>query len=339
MSRLYQLTPGQSNLPPRFLSSGVLQIYLQNSSLLGLTPPDKIQPGPHFLLEPDIFLLRPNGSRLPPILIPDPQLSTFAASLAKEFSLTPVQLQQLRNQQSLPGIISLTSFEVSRSNLFFLLGTDPLGRDLLQRIFEGGRISLAVGLCATLVAVLIGVLYGATAGYLGGRIDGFMMRIVDAAYAIPFIIFVILLVVVFDRNLLLIFAAIGAVEWLTMARIVRGQVLALKDRPFVDAARISGASDLRIVFVNILPNCLGVIIVYTTLTVPSVILLESVLSFLGLGVPPPISSWGILIKEGSERVLSEPWLLVAPALFFAATLFSLNFLGDSLHDAANPHHN
>ncbi len=213
------------------------------------------------------------------------------------------------------------------------LGTDQLGRDLLVRVLYGGRISLGVGLSATLVALTIGVTYGAVAGYLGGRVDAVMMRLVDIMYALPFTIFVILLMVFFGRNIILLFVAIGAVEWLTMARIVRGQIMALKKMEFIEAARSLGYGHRRIIFRHLLPNALGPIIVYTTLTIPAVMLLEAFLSFLGLGVQPPMSSWGTLIKDGAEKMEEYWWLLVFPGALFSLTLFSLNFLGDGLRDA------
>jgi oligopeptide transport system permease protein len=213
------------------------------------------------------------------------------------------------------------------------LGTDTLGRDLLVRMLYGGRISLGVGLSATLVALTIGVLYGAAAGYHGGKTDALMMRLVDILYALPFTIFVILLMVIFGRNIILLFVAIGAVEWLTMARIVRGQVMALKKMEFIEAARSLGYGTRRIVLRHMIPNILGPIIVYTTLTIPAVMLLEAFLSFLGLGVQPPMSSWGTLIKDGAEKMEEYWWLLVFPGSVFSLTLFSLNFLGDGLRDA------
>jgi oligopeptide transport system permease protein len=213
------------------------------------------------------------------------------------------------------------------------LGTDQLGRDLLVRALYGGRISLGVGLCATFVALTIGVVYGAVAGYLGGRTDAAMMRLVDIIYTLPFTIFVILLMVFLGRNIILLFVAIGAVEWLTMARIVRGQIMTLKKMEFIEAARSLGYSHSRIIFRHLLPNALGPIIVYTTLTIPAVMLLEAFLSFLGLGVQPPMSSWGTLIKDGAEKMEEYWWLLVFPGALFSLTLFSLNFLGDGLRDA------
>jgi oligopeptide transport system permease protein len=229
-------------------------------------------------------------------------------------------------------------------NLRHWFGTDDSGRDLLVRLLVGGRISLAVGLCATFVALTIGVTYGAIAGYFGGKLDSLMMRAVDIMYALPFTIFVILLMV-FTRSIatrynlgatfdiLLLFAAIGAVEWLTMARIVRGQVMAIKRMEYIEAARSLGYGSRRIIFRHILPNTLGPIIVYTTLTIPTVMLLEAFLSFLGLGVQPPMSSWGALIKDGAEKMEEMPWLLAFPGVFFSLTLLSLNFLGDGLRDA------
>jgi oligopeptide transport system permease protein len=217
-----------------------------------------------------------------------------------------------------------------------LFGTDANGRDLLVRTLNGGQISLMVGLVATAVSLTIGVLYGATAGYLGGRVDSVMMRLVDVLYSLPFMFFVILLMVFFGRNIVLIFVAIGAVEWLDMARIVRGQTLSIKRKEFIEAARAGGVRPVSIIRRHIIPNTLGPVVVYMTLTVPKVILLESFLSFLGLGVQEPMTSWGVLISEGAANMESSWWMLVFPAGFLAVTLFSLNFIGDGIRDALDP---
>ena len=217
-----------------------------------------------------------------------------------------------------------------------LLGTDVFGRDMLTRIMYGGRVSLLVGFIATSVALVIGVSWGAVAGYAGGKIDAFMMRLVDILYALPFMIFIILLMVVFGKNLLLLFLAIGAVEWLTMARIVRGQVMTLKRQEFIEAAHSIGLPKQTIIVRHIVPNAIGPIIIYATLTVPNVMLLEAFLSFLGLGIQPPESSWGLLINYGVETMEEYPWLLIFPGLALTVTLFALNFLGDGLRDALDP---
>lgn len=266
----------------------------------------------------------------------------------------------------LPSLLGLSYFEQNLSlgasppSADHWFGTDIHGRDLFSRVLYGGRISLMVGLVASLVALFIGVSYGALAGYVGGRLDRFMMRVVDILYALPFTIFVILMMVFLKEpmdhlddwlrtftvfgatpfadlrglgKIIGLFAAIGAVEWLTMARIVRGQVISLKKTEFIEAARVLGYGPSRIIFRHIVPNILGPVIVFTTLTIPAVMLLESFLSFLGLGVDAPLSSWGTLIKDGAEKVEEYPWLLIFPGGTFALTLLSLNFLGDGLRDA------
>jgi len=217
-----------------------------------------------------------------------------------------------------------------------ILGTDALGRDLLARLLTGLRVSLAIGLVATAVSLVIGVAWGATAGFVGGRTDELMMRIVDVLYSLPFIFFVILLMVTFGSNLVLMFVAIGAVEWLTMSRIVRGQTLTLKQKEFVEAARAAGLTGGQIVARHIVPNLLGPVAVYVTLTIPAVILAESFLSFLGLGVQPPMASLGGLIADGAQQMELAPWLLIFPGVAMVATLMSFNFIGDGLRDALDP---
>jgi len=219
---------------------------------------------------------------------------------------------------------------------YFLFGTDGNGRDLLVRVMLGGQISIAVGVLASLVSLGIGVLFGATSGYIGGRVDNVMMRFVEILYSLPFVFLVVVLVVFFGRSFVLIFLVIGAVEWLDMARIVRGQTLALKRREFIGAAQALGMTDAQIIRRHIIPNTIGPVIVFVTVVVPKVILLESFLSFLGLGVQAPLTSWGALISEGASNMQSAPWLLIFPAIFFVLTLFSLNFAGDGLRDALDP---
>jgi len=274
------------------------------------------------------------------------------------FSRSPVWQRLKRNHMAVAGIIVLTllitaaifapvltpySYEQMEIELgatppsaAHWLGTDTAGRDLLTRMLYGGRVSLAVGLCATFVSLIIGVTFGAASGYAGGKTDEVMMRLVDILYSLPFTVFVIILMVVFGQNIWLLFIAIGAVEWLTMARIVRGQVLAIKQKPFIKAASVLGYSHPRIIARHIIPNVLGPVIVYTTLTIPRVMLLESFLSFLGLGIQPPMSSWGLLIRDGAKMMETYPWLLIFPGITLSVTLFALNFLGDGLRDALDP---
>jgi oligopeptide transport system permease protein len=258
-----------------------------------------------------------------------------------------------------PTVIDLTNAAAPPSVAHWF-GTDQLGRDLFSRVLYGGQVSLLVGIVATGVAVCIGIFYGAVSGYVGGKIDDVMMRFVDILFALPFLVLVILFALVVDKpaseftdwiikatgierdrvapitTLIPLFIAIGAIGWLTIARIVRAQVMAVKKQEFVEAAVSLGLGHARILFRHILPNVIGPIIIYTTLAVPGIMLLESVLSFLGLGVKPPNSSWGILIKEGADRMEVSWLLLFFPSLFFASTLFALNFLGDGLRDALDP---
>lgn len=253
----------------------------------------------------------------------------FLAALVLLCALGPVFSSYDQAQQNL----ELKASAPSRAHW---LGSDALGRDLLVRILHGGRVSLEVGLLATAVAAIIGVCYGMVSGLAGGRVDSALMRLVDILYAFPFINFVILLMVVVGREFWLIFVAIGAVEWLTMARVVRGQVLALKELEYVTAARACGAGFWHIAWRHLLPNVLGPVIIYASLTVPGVMLLEAALSFLGLGIQPPAASWGVLIREGANAMETYPWLLIFPGLFFSATLLALNLLGDGLRDAFDP---
>ncbi len=217
------------------------------------------------------------------------------------------------------------------------LGTDLLGRDMVARVIYGGRISILVGLVGTLVSLVIGVTYGAVSGYAGGKLDEFLMRVVDILYSLPYIFLVILLLVFFSKSLLMLFVALGAVPWLTMARLVRGQVLSIKNQNFVEAARALGANDARVIFGHVVPNTLGPVIVYATLTIPAIILQEAFLSFLGLGVQPPDASWGVLVSEGAGMLTFFPWLVLFPGLALALTLFAFNFLGDGLRDALDPY--
>ena len=215
-------------------------------------------------------------------------------------------------------------------------GTDESGRDLLVRCLVGGRISLMVGLLATLASVAIGIAWGATAGFIGGKVDAFMMRIVDMMYAIPYLLIAILLVTILGREFYLVVLAITAFSWMDMARVVRGQTLSLRSMEFVEAARSIGVPTRRIIFSHIVPNLLGVVVIYTTVTVPSVILTESVLSFLGLGIQEPMTSWGVLIEDGTSVMEVSPWMLLFPAALLSTTLYCFNFIGDGLRDALDP---
>ncbi len=237
-------------------------------------------------------------------------------------------------ETSADGLKLVVSAKIEK--LYFFFGTDTIGRDLLTRTLIAGRVSLAIGLLAGLVAVFIGVLYGAAAGFLGGKTDEVMMRIVDLLYSLPFIFFVIMLVVFFGRNFVLMFLAVGAVLWLDMARIVRGQALSIKRQEYVQAAEALGVGRAGILIRHVIPNLLGPVVIYMTLLVPQVIILESFLSFLGLGVQEPMASWGVLIAQGAANIPGANWLLAFPSFFLTTTLFALNFIGDGLRDALDP---
>lgn len=303
---------------------------------------------------------------MPGITGKDQVLSTYADNLAaldapKGRSLTQDALRRLaRNKAAVLSIgmlvlIVLVAFigpyfvpwgysEVDWSNIrkppnfeaLHYLGTDQNGRDMLARVLQGTQMSLIVAGVATLVSVIIGVIYGAVAGYFGGRVDAIMMRIVDVMYALPYILFVIILVVMFGRNPVLLFVGIGAIEWLTMARIVRGQTLTLKEREFVEAARASGAKPFTIIMRHIVPNLTGPVVIYATLTIPEIIIAESFLSYLGLGVQEPQTSLGTLISAGAPVAEVMPWLLLAPAAVLVTMLFCLTYVGDGLRDALDP---
>jgi len=274
----------------------------------------------------------------------DVEGTTYTAAISADKAIDPRVVRYLDRPDEFEGAVigetkndGKTAVITGQVNgQYFLLGTDRNGRDMMARIMVGGQISLMVGVLATIVSLVIGVIYGAISGYIGGRVDNVMMRLVEILYSLPFIFFVIMLVVFFGRHIVLIFIAIGAVEWLDMARIVRGQTLAIKRREFVGAAVAMGLTDGQIIRRHIIPNTVGPVVVFVTLMVPKVILLESFLSFLGLGVQEPLTSWGLLIAEGAGSIESSTWLLLYPALIFVLTLTALNFVGDGLRDAFDP---
>lgn len=270
--------------------------------------------------------------------------STYTATISADKEIDPRVVRYLDRPDEFEGAEITETMNDGKTAVItgrvngrhFFLGTDRNGRDMLARIMVGGQVSLMVGVLATIVSLVIGVIYGAVSGYLGGRVDNVMMRLVEILYSLPFIFFVIMLVVFFGRHFVLIFVAIGAINWLDMARIVRGQTLAIKRREFVGAAVAMGLTNGQIIRRHIIPNTIGPVVVFVTLLVPQVILLESFLSFLGLGVQEPLTSWGLLIAEGAGAIEASLWLLLYPALFFVVTLSALNFFGDGLRDAFDP---
>lgn len=311
----------------------------------------------------------PDYVRVPPSLSPYPDASTIETSLDETLRRMRVEKKDWRQEGDRVFVTVTSSREIDDRNVryldrsdafddaklesksadgkeavfsaavrqqYFLFGTDNVGRDLMTRTLFAGRISLAIGLLAGLVAVCIGVVYGATSGFIGGKTDDVMMRIVDVLYSLPFIFFVIMLVVFFGRNFVLMFIAVGAVLWLDMARIVRGQALSIRRQEYVQAAEAMGVSQAGILQRHVIPNLLGPVVIYMTLLVPQVILLESFLSFLGLGVQEPMTSWGVLISAGANNLGSANWMLMFPAFFLVSTLFALNFVGDGLRDALDP---
>jgi oligopeptide transport system permease protein len=323
---------------PFFVSHTYDQVF---ASYVTVPPSLSPRPDPESLQEVAEGVAKRARVELQSLTVED---GTFTAVLASSRKIDPrtVRYFDRSNEfkestvtsQSEDGLTMTVTGKVDQ--VYFPFGTDTNGRDLLVRVMLGGQISIAVGLAASLVSLGIGVIYGATSGYLGGRIDNVMMRFVEILYSLPFVFLVVVLVVFFGRSVVLIFVVIGAVQWLEMARIVRGQTLSLKRREFVGAAEALGLTDWQIIRRHIIPNTIGPVIVFVTVVVPQVILTESFLSFLGLGVQAPLASWGTLISEGTKNMQGAPWLLIFPAIFFVATLFALNFVGDGLRDALDP---
>jgi oligopeptide transport system permease protein len=325
-------------LGPLFNPHGYADVYPSY-----VTVPPSLSPYPHEdTLEPVMKNAVERGrARLDSFTVDG---TTYTATISADKAIDPRIVRYLdRPNEFDGGTIGETSNDGKTAVItgtvngqYFLLGTDRNGRDMLARIMVGGQISLLVGIMATIVSLVIGVIYGAISGYLGGRVDNVMMRFVEILYSLPFVFFVIMLVVFFGRHIVLIFIAIGAINWLDMARIVRGQTLAIKRREFVGAAVAMGLTSGQIIRHHIIPNTVGPVVVFVTLLVPQVILLESFLSFLGLGVQEPLTSWGFLIAEGAGAIEASPWLLLYPSLFFVVTLSALNFIGDGLRDALDP---
>jgi oligopeptide transport system permease protein len=305
---------------------------------LGLTLPDRIAPPPRSVMGRSLWVdarhrLLSNRATLVSMAL----LTTIAAMAVLAPLLSPYayDFQDYAVVSCAPGWWPDHTV-ACRAGGAHWFGTDSVGRDLFVRVLYGARVSLAVGVIATLVSLVVGVAYGAIAGFVGGRIDAAMMRFVDILFSLPYIFIVIILMVVLHHNFFLVFVAIGAVEWLTMARIVRAQTLSIRNKEFIEAARAAGASRAAMLWRHVLPNVLGAVVVYVTLTVPTVILAESFLSFLGLGIQEPLTSWGVLIAKGAEQMNSAPWTLLFPSAFMAVTLFCFNFIGDGLRDALDP---
>ena len=303
------------------LSAGILPIYSYKQQVLEhqYLPPS-VKPAGELLLENKIMLL-----------------STFAENQGRELNaVEKEEIEDLRERIATETKVLLSGEEVLVHKRVYLLGTDELGRDLLARIIYGGQVSIMIGLIGALASVFIGVVLGALSGYIGGTFDTLMMRFVDIMYSLPYMLLVIIMMAIFGKNIGNLFFALAIVSWLTVCRVVRGQIMSLKNSEFIEAARAAGASTSRIVFRHLIPNTMSVIVVYTTLRVPSFIMLEAFLSFLGLGVQAPYASWGVLIHDGVYAMTTYPWMLWFPAIVMTLFLFSMNFFGDGLRDALDP---